>query len=82
MAAADWGALSHSSSRPGEPAYIDTERQKELGAVTGGKRPGNALRRSGTPEEFALAAVFLLSPAAAYLTGVMLPVDGGELRVL
>ncbi|AWW35976.1 SDR family oxidoreductase [Streptomyces cadmiisoli] len=64
------------------PAYIDTERQKELEAVTGGKRPGNALRRSGTPEEFARAAVFLLSPAAAYLTGVMLPVDGGELRVL
>lgn len=64
------------------PAYIDTERQKELASLTGGKQPGNALHRSGSPEEFAKAAVFLLSPAAGYLSGVMLPVDGGELRVL
>jgi 3-oxoacyl-[acyl-carrier protein] reductase len=35
------------------------------------------LRRMGTPEEFANAAAFLLSPAASYITGVMLPVDGG-----
>jgi 3-oxoacyl-[acyl-carrier protein] reductase len=33
--------------------------------------------RMGTPEEFANAAVFLLSPAASYITGVMLTVDGG-----
>lgn len=33
--------------------------------------------RMGTPEEFANAAVFLCSPAAAYITGVMLSVDGG-----
>ncbi|MDA1330149.1 MAG: SDR family oxidoreductase [Chloroflexi bacterium] len=35
------------------------------------------LGRMGRPEEFANAAVFLLSPAASYLNGVMLPVDGG-----
>jgi len=35
------------------------------------------LGRMGTTEEFANAAVFLLSPAANYITGVMLPVDGG-----
>lgn len=33
--------------------------------------------RMSTPEEFANVAVFLVSPAASYLTGVMLPVDGG-----
>lgn len=37
----------------------------------------SALGRMGTPEEFANAAVFLVSPAAAYITGVMFTVDGG-----
>jgi 3-oxoacyl-[acyl-carrier protein] reductase len=35
------------------------------------------LGRMGRVEEFANAAVFLLSPAASYITGVMLTVDGG-----
>ncbi len=33
--------------------------------------------RMATPQEVANPAVFLLSPAASYLTGVMLAVDGG-----
>ncbi|RYJ05555.1 MAG: SDR family oxidoreductase, partial [Actinomycetales bacterium] len=40
------------------------------------------LRRYGRPEEFGQAAAFVLSPAAGYLTGVMLPVDGGITRAL
>jgi 3-oxoacyl-[acyl-carrier protein] reductase len=35
------------------------------------------LGRMGKPEEFANAAAFLLSPAASYITGVALTVDGG-----
>ena len=35
------------------------------------------LGRMGCPEEFANAAVFLVSPAASYITGVALTVDGG-----
>jgi 3-oxoacyl-[acyl-carrier protein] reductase len=37
----------------------------------------SALGRVGQPEEFAKPAVFLLSPAASYITGVSLLVDGG-----
>jgi 3-oxoacyl-[acyl-carrier protein] reductase len=36
--------------------------------------------RLGTPEEFANATVFLASPAASYITGVTLPIDGGTIR--
>lgn len=35
------------------------------------------LRRLATPEDQARAALFLLSDASAYITGVVLPVNGG-----
>ncbi len=38
------------------------------------------LGRLGEPEEFAAAAAFLVSPAASYVNGVCLPVDGGMCR--
>lgn len=40
------------------------------------------LRRMADPVEFARAAVFLLSPAASYITGVTLVVDGGMTRAV
>lgn len=36
------------------------------------------MKRFGKPEEIAAAAAFLASPAAAYITGVSIPVDGGR----
>ncbi|MFJ7901483.1 SDR family oxidoreductase [Streptomyces sp. NPDC096198] len=66
------------------PGRIDTDRVRELDALSAdpaATRTANEtripLRRYGTPEEFGRAAAFLLSPAASYLTGIMLPVDGG-----
>ena len=38
------------------------------------------LRRMAEPEEFANVAVFLCSPAAGYVQGAMIPVEGGAIR--
>ncbi|MEW1724405.1 SDR family oxidoreductase [Streptomyces sp. NPDC093109] len=69
------------------PSRIDTDRVRELDALSGDPVAARAanearipLRRYGTPEEFGATAAFLLSPAASYLTGLMIPVDGGTRR--
>ncbi|MDF1602379.1 SDR family oxidoreductase [Nocardioides sp. YIM 152315] len=36
----------------------------------------------GEPEEFDRVAAFVLSPAASFVSGSMLPVDGGMVRAL
>ncbi len=40
------------------------------------------LGRIGDPQEFANAVVFVASPAASYMTGVTLQVDGGVVKGL
>lgn len=38
--------------------------------------------RIGTPEEFGKVVAFVASPAASYLTGASVLVDGGMVRAL
>lgn len=40
------------------------------------------LRKIGSPEDFGAAVAFLCTPAASYITGINLPVDGGKLACL
>lgn len=74
------------------PGWTETERVTELMTVrattnrssvedeTRKQAEQAAFGRMATPEEFANAATFLVSPAASYITGVMLTVDGGTVK--
>ncbi|MCC6297661.1 MAG: SDR family oxidoreductase [Anaerolineales bacterium] len=74
------------------PGWTETERIEELMSARAEanqtspeeeKRKqveSTALGRMASPEEFASAAVFLVSPAASYVTGVLLNVDGGIIQ--
>ncbi len=71
------------------PVRIATDRVREIDALSGDPDEVRArrsedipLRRYGEPEEFGRVAAFLLSPAASYVTGAMIPVDGGSMRTI
>jgi 3-oxoacyl-[acyl-carrier protein] reductase len=60
------------------PGFIDTDMTAELGDARKAEILGSVpLKRYGTADEIAGTALFLASPAAAYVTGAVLPVDGG-----
>lgn len=74
------------------PGYTDTERLSSLAEGTA-ERTGKTAddvragwlanipeRRIGRPEELGAVIAFLASPAASYVRGVTLPVDGGRLN--
>jgi 3-oxoacyl-[acyl-carrier protein] reductase len=76
------------------PGYTRTDRVVELASQTAtreGIEPGEVERRTvaqiplgrmGVPAEFASVVAFLASPAASYVSGVTIQVDGGWTRAL
>ena len=74
------------------PGRVDTDRVRQLDDITGKKQgitPDQAkqkalanipLGRYGEPPEFGRVAAFLLSDAAAYMTGATVQVDGGLIK--
>jgi 3-oxoacyl-[acyl-carrier protein] reductase len=72
--------------------HILTDRQREI-AEDLSRRTGKTiddamkqalvevpLRRYGTPEEIGDLVAFLVSDRASYITGAMIPIDGGMIR--
>ena len=71
------------------PGRVETERVLHLDSLAEDPEAARAaaeaaipLRRYGQPEEFARVATFLLSPAASYVAGSVIPIEGGALRAL
>jgi 3-oxoacyl-[acyl-carrier protein] reductase len=76
------------------PGRIDTDRVRQLDEINGKKTGVSAeqakarsvtsipMGRYGQPEEFGRVAAFLLSDAAAYMTGATVQVDGGLIRTV
>jgi len=76
------------------PGFTQTARAKSLigsKSQQTGKTPEEVLknieaeipvRRIGRPDDFGAAVAFLCSPAASYINGINLPVDGGKLSTL
>jgi 3-oxoacyl-(acyl-carrier-protein) reductase len=60
------------------PGFIETDMTKDLaGAALDSVKAMTPLGRLGRPEEVAAAILFLATPLASYITGQVLPVNGG-----
>ena len=79
--AVEWGRFGVRSCGIAPGPIGDTEGMKRLapGDIADKAKQGIPAGRFGTIDEIAAAAVYLRSPAAAYVTGHVLVVDGGNI---
>jgi NAD(P)-dependent dehydrogenase (short-subunit alcohol dehydrogenase family) len=63
------------------PGWMDTDMTRKAMAGDSARRQRilsrTPMKRFGQPEDVGWAAVYLCSPAARFVTGTVLPVDGG-----
>lgn len=85
-AAIEWGAhnVRINAVAPGYIASsgMDTYDQSVIKGIMQKAKDGTPLQRVGNEAEVSSAIVFLLSPAASFITGVNLRVDGGAAQTL
>lgn len=85
-AASEWGQRGAriNSISPGviSTAMGRLELSSESGALMQAMVDNSGVRRIGTPEDIAAATEFLLGPAAAFITGTDLLVDGGAVAAI
>jgi len=85
-AASEWGQRGAriNSISPGviSTAMGRLELSSESGALMRAMVDNSGVRRIGTPEDIAAATEFLLGPAAAFITGTDLLVDGGAVAAI
>lgn len=62
-----------------QPGSVATDMNPSDGPFADVQRTANALGRFGTPEEVAAGIAFLAGPAASFITGAVLDIDGGYL---
>ncbi|CAB3807054.1 SDR family NAD(P)-dependent oxidoreductase [Paraburkholderia fynbosensis] len=77
MAATHGGRVRFNCVAPGGPVRTPRNSKFIDEGVFSKHLEKNPMRRPGRPDELASGIVFLLTPAASYINGVLLPIDGG-----